>query len=304
MSDEPSPKPLSAFDRLRYYWTVLQGYRQGYFGNPQTQMERHRELLEVMARHGGLKPKGANILDIGCGQLAPQTVLFKADGAQITGVDIELPTLTMGPATFYRALKLNGLERAVKSAARHILFDRTFFSRLSSLYGAPLKLDGLDLRVLSATSMPFADARFDFIYSTWVFEHVEDVPAALREISRVASPNAVMWFAIHLFPSLSGGHNPEWVDPDRNPSKTVPPWDHLRQNLFPVNAFLNKYRLEDFDRMFSSQFDVLDRSLRQEGGGILTPEIEMELAEKGYSRTDLLTHNAFFICRNRGPSIH
>jgi ubiquinone/menaquinone biosynthesis C-methylase UbiE len=296
-------KATSIMDKLRYAWSVYKGYLDGSFGNAQTQIVRHQDLLKIMGSYGGIDPVGKHILDIGCGQTAPQTVLFKADGANIIGLDMEVPTLTMSPSVFYRSFRTNGLERAIKSLARHFLFDRRFFSKLSAAYGKPLELNGLDLRVMSAVDMPFDNDFFDFVYSTWVFEHVDDVPGALKEIARVAKPSAILWFAVHLYPSLSGGHNPEWVSPDQNPSKTVPPWDHLRENKVPVNTFLNKLRLDDYKKIFPDYFDILDLQLSREGEKIITPEIESELAKKGYTRDDLLTHNAFFICKKK-PSIN
>lgn len=294
-----SNQSVSIISKIRYAWSIFKGYSEGHFGNPQAQIVRHRDLLDIMSRYGGINPDGANILDIGCGQTAPQSVLFKADGAHVVGIDLELPTFRMSPAIFYQSLKANGMERAVKSLLRHVLFDRRFFSQLSSAYGKPLDLDGLDLRLMSANDMPFVDDAFDFIYSTWVFEHVEDVPGALKEIARVAKPSAILWFGVHLYPSLSGGHNPEWVAPDQSPSKSVPPWDHLRDNKFPVNTFLNKLRLNDYKKAFADQFDVLDLRLACEGEKILTPEIQSELEQKGFSREDVLTHNAFFICKKK-----
>jgi SAM-dependent methyltransferase len=297
MQSSMSGQTISILAKLRYTWNIYKGYKEGHFANSQAQILRHRNLLEVMRSYGGIGPAGAHILDIGCGQTAPQTVLFKADGAHISGIDMEVPTLNMSPAVFYRCARTNGIERAIKSLGRHMLFDRGFFSQLSTEYGKPLDLRGLDLRVMSAVRMPFDDNTFDFIYSTYVFEHVDDVSGALKEISRVAKSNAILWFAVHLYASLSGGHNPEWLSPDQNPPVGVPPWDHLRQNRFPVNVFLNKLRLDDYKKAFAEQFEVLDLQLLRQGENILTPEIASELGAKGFTRDDLLTHNAFFICR-------
>ena len=47
---------------------------------------------------------------------------------------------------------------------------------------------GLDVRVASATELPFDDASFDVVYSFKVLAHVEGIDRALREIHRVLVP--------------------------------------------------------------------------------------------------------------------
>jgi SAM-dependent methyltransferase len=42
--------------------------------------------------------------------------------------------------------------------------------------------------VCSAARMPFESSYFDFIFCTWVFEHIEDAKAVADEISRVLKP--------------------------------------------------------------------------------------------------------------------
>lgn len=49
--------------------------------------------------------------------------------------------------------------------------------------------------VAAGEALPFADGRFELVYTSWLFEHVKDVPAALREIRRVLVPGGVLWSA-------------------------------------------------------------------------------------------------------------
>ncbi|HEX7836622.1 MAG TPA: class I SAM-dependent methyltransferase [Kofleriaceae bacterium] len=52
----------------------------------------------------------------------------------------------------------------------------------------------------SATSLPFADASFDFIFSSSVLEHVRERELAMAELGRCLRPDGVM---IHLMPSTT-----------------------------------------------------------------------------------------------------
>jgi SAM-dependent methyltransferase len=52
----------------------------------------------------------------------------------------------------------------------------------------------------SVTELPFADAAFDFIFSSSVLEHVRDRGGAMAELRRCLRPHGVM---IHLMPSVT-----------------------------------------------------------------------------------------------------
>ena len=152
---------------------------------------------------------------------------------------------------------------------------------------------------MSATALDFPDNHFDFIFSNAVFEHINDPDKAASEVARVLKPGGVFSVLVHLFPSLSGGHNLDWSWPDESPSKTVPPCDHLRQNLYPTHAYLNKLRERDFLEIFSKHFTVLNATCRYEGERLLTPEIEKELS--AYTRDDLLKRTLRAIL-TKGPA--
>ncbi len=200
--------------KLRSAAAIYRAHRDRVFGNATSTLEYHEELRGYFDRFVGKSIAGARILDLGCGQTATQTALFHADGARVTGIDIEVPTYRMSPLTFMRVWRRNGTERAFKSLARHVLFDRRFFSELSKEYGRPVRFDGIDTRVMDAASMAFDDATFDFIYSMAVFEHISDIRPAVAELNRVLAPGGIAVITPHLFPSLSGGHRLDWIWPD------------------------------------------------------------------------------------------
>jgi ubiquinone/menaquinone biosynthesis C-methylase UbiE len=51
---------------------------------------------------------------------------------------------------------------------------------------------GAIIREIKQGNIPFADDYFDYVISNQVFEHVEDLDIALKEISRVLKPNGTM----------------------------------------------------------------------------------------------------------------
>jgi len=52
----------------------------------------------------------------------------------------------------------------------------------------------------SVTELPFADAAFDFIFSSSVLEHVRDRDGAMAELRRCLRPHGVM---VHMMPSVT-----------------------------------------------------------------------------------------------------
>ena len=274
----------------------------------------HRQRSRVFAEHDyrqvylatrarleealGRPVEGLRMLDVGCGQRFPASLLFAAAGNRVTGIDTDLVVRRPGIGAFMRVWRANGFERAAKTLARQLLFDPTYHGRLAELCEVPLSGHGLDLRRLSITErLPFPDAHFDAIISNAVFEHVPDVPAALREVGRVLKTEGVLHIAIHLFPSLSGGHNMRWAFPDSDPPEDVPPWDHLRERRCPAHVYLNEFTAADYRDAVTSVPEIRVDSwvtTQREGEGLLTPAIENTLSER-YSREDLLKREVVLI---------
>jgi len=292
-----SAQPIGLLHRIRAAFNLLSATRAGEFSNPANDIRWHKALLDVAEAHfqGLPSTMPLRILDLGCGQLAPQTALFHADGHNVVGVDMEVPTYRMTPILLMKVLRINGLERALKSLVRHIFFDAKYFSKMQQLYGHPIALKELDIRVTDGKVLPFADHSFDFVISSCVFEHIADVPGVAKELARVIKPSGLIYLAIHLFPCLSGGHNLEWhITNDEQRTRQVPPWDHLRQVLFPPNTYLNRLKMEDYHRIFASTFTIVKEEVTIGGAWALTDALEQELRSKGYTREDLLSEMAFF----------
>ena len=281
--------------------SLWRDYRDSNLENADSQILFHKKLTELISAHVNQNPTRVKILEIGCGQRASQTILFQAEGAPAIGIDREVPTYHLGLKRFCRIIKINGWERALKSLFRHFFFDYPFFRELSRQSGKNLPPNRVNVCLMNAAQLSFPDDAFDFIFSSLVFEHIDDVPAAVAEINRVLRPDGTAWINIHLFPSLSGGHHKDWTDPRKWPSPKVPPWDHLRENRYPADLSLNKLRLGDYRRFFAESLEVMEESLVVEGEEILTPQVETELARRGYPKNDLLIREVAFRCRKRRP---
>jgi len=230
--------------------------------------------------------RDARILEIGCGQRCTTTLLFHSLGARVTGIDTDAVDPRFSVGGLLTIWKRNGFERFAKTLLRHILFDRGYYKTLEHEFGRPVRKDHADIRTMDACSLDFADDEFDYVYSSAVFEHIDDVDRACGEVARVLKKGGVAFIGVHLFPSLSGGHNLEWAFPDTRPSKTVPPWDHLRENRFPTHVYLNKLRERDYLSIFDGHLSIVDVWSSYEGEKILTEEILAELPD--FSRDELL----------------
>jgi SAM-dependent methyltransferase len=115
-----------------------------------------------------LKPEfvaDKDVLEIGCGMGTHASMLVRA-GARLTAVDLT--------------------ERAVE--ATHHRFE------LFSLNGRIERAD--------AENLPFADARFDFVWSWGVIHHSSRFEACLAEIARVLRPNGRLMLMVYYRPSI------------------------------------------------------------------------------------------------------
>jgi SAM-dependent methyltransferase len=286
-------------NRISSAYYIFRSYNKGIFGNAVNDIGHHKMLLGMIPACFGHERKNVKILDIGCGQIPKQIAMFKADGFDTVGIDMEVPTPLFSVSTLVRSFKSNGFERAIKSAARNILFDKMYRRNLSHNYGVNVTFHDLDIRVMSATEMSFDDDYFQFVFSDAVFEHIDNVNEATIELNRVLDKDGLARISIHLFPSISGGHHLEWIHPDTNPSRVVPPWDHLLDGKFKVNTYLNRHRLADYREIFGRYLQIVSEELRTEGAGLLTPQIAEILERKGFTRDDLLTRAVVFTCRKR-----
>jgi SAM-dependent methyltransferase len=252
-----------------YVWRLLRGDRTR--AEVAAAAGRNKDVLEHVA-----EISSARILDLANGRLRPQYLILKAQGYDVAGIDIlNKPTCSLGDYSY--------------KLARFVF---------ACWLKKPLVLFGRQQLVCGDVSaLPFADNTFDLVTSIAAFEHFLDVPKVLSELSRIVKPNGVIWIAIHLFTSLSGGHNVSCrLGPITSMNQGVQPWDHLRSRKLPFSVPLNQMRLGEYLAEFSKHFEIVKHyAAGTEGEGFLTPEILRELSE--YSKEELLTASYIIVAK-------
>ncbi len=231
----------------------------------------------------GVELTGKKILEIGCGQLYPQAHAL-AQKNEVHGIDLDIVLYNWSPILIAKLLLNNGIKRTLKTTIRKFMFDGKYKSKLSERYGSSLIKNPQFYR-MNGEDLKFDDDSFDFIFSVTVFEHIEDVDKCVSEIKRVLKPNGIFSIDINLFTGITGGHNLY----GKHPAEThIPPWDHLRQELYPTNVYLNKLRLDDYKRIFRKYFSEVQFVENESAHfkDLLTDEIRRELSD--YSEHELL----------------
>ena len=266
-------------------WDLALAHVRNTGENAAAAVAQFRRAQGQIERHHGRALRGMRVLEIGCGQRIPNLMMFAACGAAVVGVDVE--QVGGGPWGWLRALRSDGFARVAKNAFRGLLFDAWYYRRLERSFGGALRREGVSVLKADAAALPFPDASFDAVVSFDVLEHVADTGEVLREMRRVLRRSGICINQIHLFASVSGGHNFQWQEPEARPSGKVPPWDHLRARTRPEFVHLNKLRKADYRRLIEAHFRIVATESVRRGQGLLTPEILGELAEKGYSREEL-----------------
>ncbi len=180
--------------------------------------------------------EGTRLLDIGCGDRAPLSLLFAAAGARVSAID--LAPVTFGwerPVMWGRAARGAGPAEAGRQVVCDLVHTFRYWRRLSRLSSTPLPFGRVTVRQMDAERLDFPESSFEVVVSSAVWEHLADVGRATREVNRVLTPGGIALIQIALFPSLQGGHHAEWhaVEPGCA-SRRIRPWDHLRPGALPL----------------------------------------------------------------------
>jgi SAM-dependent methyltransferase len=178
MKEQPSTFS-TGFERskLQTYLSLVKHYRANR-EFARRDYERFREVCAVVTQFVGRQLTGLDLLEIGSGQRYALAPLFHSAGAPVAGVDMDHVVTQPSLRSFAATWRRNGWERAVKTAARQLLFDRAYYRTLSAVSGLPLRRRTVPLHVMDACALEFPDHRFDMVYSSNVFEHINDIDAA------------------------------------------------------------------------------------------------------------------------------
>ncbi len=283
--------------RFRLYLSMLQ------YGNAHNRdfAKEHAsffsKMLGDLARLGVKDLEEKDILDVGCGKSYWLSLLLSGLNARVVGIDPEVVRAGMSPAKYWAILRRNGPERMARTLYWDAVFRRPYYATLATESGLSLDHSAVALRKSSVSQMDLPDNCMDLVVSHEVFEHLDDVPAAVRELRRVLRPDGLTYIYVHNFTSISGGHHIAWKYPDTEPSETVPAWDHLRENRFPqIPSWVNGMREHEYRQIFEQYFQIIDWIPGpREGETLLTPSIRTQLSN--YSEQELLMKGFTVVAR-------
>jgi SAM-dependent methyltransferase len=287
-------------------------------GRVRSAHEHRLRMISAWARHDadtyraftdtlralGQNPIDSRILDIGCGPNAPMTVMLHAAGARVTGIDEHLGYrwgLGFRPDRYRRYWQKAGPFKTARKALGELVYDRPYYATLAEVLGLPLTEAGLDLRPMKAEALASADGCFDAVHSNATWEHLRAVEVANREVTRVLRPAGLAYVEIHLFPSLSGGHDLPWIVPGTTELGGATPWRHLRDPTWQSPVYLNRLREHDYRQLFEATpgLEIVEwRTEFTEGEELLDAALLAELS--GYTRAELTRRSIIAVLRKRG----
>ena len=251
-------------------FTTREGARHAY--------NNYIKIKEQMKQTFNEDVEGLKILDVGCGQRFPYTFLLSTTN-DVTGIDLDVILYKHDVFTYKAIITNNGLNRFLKTFMRSIFFDKTYFQELKRIQDDGRKRRFRLLR-MDAAKLQLPSNSIDFVISINAFEHFEHVEKVVREIKRVLKPGGQFYISIDVFSGCSGGHDD---DPDH-------PWNHLLDESFKPNVYLNKMRMDDYIKIFQGIFDKLHVACAENPRSkrLLTPALKERLSKMGYSERELV----------------
>ena len=272
---------VSAGRRVRRLWreahTDAEMHWQGYVS--------WRDRLKTLGVFPGPRLR---VLEVGTGDRAQLALLFAADHATVTALDLAPVALgSRRPSMWTALLRTRGARVSTHAVARDILHTFRYWAHLGRLSGRRLPFRRVRLVQADAVRLPFPDASFDLVVSSAVWEHLPDVTAATREVRRVLAPGGTAIIQIALFPALQGGHHAEWHSADPTERRSIRPWDHLREGRRPFPTYLNEWREADYRQAVERIFpQTAWEDGEERGQQYLTDAQRAELS--GFTERDLL----------------
>jgi SAM-dependent methyltransferase len=248
--------------------------------------ETFRRTIKLLEQ-AGVSLKNAPLLDLACGPLAAQTLLFNSAGYKIVGADLHippayLPTASLAQRLFQRGKYVKAWETATTP----------YYQALAQYSGLKLKWKGVKIELADLTRLPFPDRSFEVVVCLNHLHHAPDVESLLAEAVRVLQPGGVLVANIVPYPALTGAFSADGASP----------WSHLRH---PINApqpnsvILNRWRERQYRLAFEKFFQVEQWQAEANPNAMaqLTPTVRAELAD--YDEAELTCQQVVVIARKR-----
>jgi len=265
-----------------------------------------------LIRLSGVDLAEANVLEIGYGQRPNRLRALMSMQVNVIGLDLDRPILRGSAWEFIAMARQNGFQRMLKSLVRHHLFDGIEQKQLAAALrrrGFQYQIDHGRFLVGNVASdeidRNISPGSLDLIYSEDVFEHIprNELLIAVPRMRRWLKPSGIALIRLTLFTGISGGHYTEWY-PHRLTeaiTRRTEPWEHLRRRRIKANTYLNELRLDDYTKLFSNDFEIIENIKDNFGIGaeFLVPEVRQELRE--YSENELLTNEVLFVLKPKAP---
>ncbi|WP_036026538.1 hypothetical protein [Bradyrhizobium yuanmingense] len=281
--------------------------------------ENYREYDGFLRQFSGRSLLHSRALEIGFGARPFRLFYLINMGVDAYGVDLDAPLVKMSLSDMCSIAKKNGIERAAKSIARWMVVQRKEYGLFAEFCSRPdgkpvgfdsivrksegrmIVSDGGDERFWRRFARPF-----DLILSEDVFEHIPEpvLDKVLELMPHYLSNDGIAIIRPNIFTGITGGHRLEWyrhtlLNPDPSRYRRSPPWDHLREDKFPADTYLNRLTRADFRTKFTRNFDILEERtmLPDLGREYLTEGVRQQLVN--YSDEELFSNNVLFVLRKR-----
>ena len=242
--------------------------------------ERNVALLEG----AGTVLNQVETLDLACGLLVPQTLLFNSASYSATGVDLHIPPAYLPAAGLKLWFKRWQHSRAWKKATA------AYYQALSREAGLKLKWNKVGIHQADLTRLHLASGSFAVVLCNNFLQHAPDVAGLLAEAARVLQPGGLILADILPYPALTGAF--QTVD-DQSP------WGHLRYTFSDPSLPLNQWREGQFRAAFEKYFAIEQWLTEQDeqAEALLTPEVKAEFAD--YSEGELTRKEIVVLARKK-----
>lgn len=297
--------------RVRYLYQLFRQYearRRDNFGL--RRLSEDLELYEDLVRSKlGKDIHACAILELGYGARPFRAVGMAARGSRVYGIDLEQPALGGTKADYVAIARRNGAERALKSLARSIMYDRREVKAFEAAVGADFYATARQVTFIvgdasNQSTWGEIPKSLDLVYSEDVFEHIPrgSIPSVLSLIANHVSENGLVLIRPNIWTGITGGHFVEWYHSnlERPEAKRRPPWSHLISGEGEPSVYLNKLTYSEYVEMFSKTFEIVEVRNSEYGLGssYLTREARSKIPAQ-YSDEDLLTNNVLFVMQRR-----